>query len=102
MAATIRLSQQHSCSLDHLVGGSEQRLRHVETQDFCGLQVDDELELGCPYHWQLRCFLPFEDASGIDANLAIPISRTRSVAHQATDFDILAEGIDRGQPMMRR
>src|SRR6516162_11505193 len=34
MAATIRLSQQHSCSLDHLVGEREQ-LVHVLLTELC-------------------------------------------------------------------
>jgi hypothetical protein len=29
VAAAIRLSQQHSCSFDHLVGAGEKRRRHV-------------------------------------------------------------------------
>jgi len=32
MAAAIRLSQQHSCSLDHLVGAGEQRWRDDEAK----------------------------------------------------------------------
>src|SRR6516162_11229492 len=46
MAAAIRLSQQHSCSLDHLVGGSLQGQRNRQAQRLRGLEVDDELELG--------------------------------------------------------
>src|SRR5262249_59317853 len=30
------------------------------------------------------------------------LSGGRSIAHQAADFDILAERVDRGQPMVRR
>jgi len=33
-------------SFDHLVGGREQRLRHVEAEHPRGLGVDNQLELG--------------------------------------------------------
>ena len=46
MAAAIRLSQQHSCSFDHLVGAGEQRRRHVEAERLRHDQVNDEVELG--------------------------------------------------------
>src|SRR5215472_14552432 len=102
MAAAIRLSQQHSCSLDHLVGGAQQRRRYVKPENSCGLQVDDELELRRPYHRQVGWLLPLEDAPCIDTDLPIPFSRARSVAHQPADFDMLPECINRRQPIVRR
>jgi len=38
MAAAIRLSQQHSCSLDHLVGAGKQRI-HSQAPQF-GLIIE--------------------------------------------------------------
>jgi hypothetical protein len=36
---------------DHLVGACEQRGRHLDSKRFCGLQIDDELELGQLQDW---------------------------------------------------
>jgi hypothetical protein len=37
--------------LDHLVGGGQQRFRDGQAEGFCGLEVDDELELGVLEDW---------------------------------------------------
>jgi hypothetical protein len=44
MAAAIRLSQQHSCSLDHLVGAREQARWDFKTECLGGSKINDELE----------------------------------------------------------
>src|SRR6516162_10934973 len=46
MAATIRLSQQHSCSFDHLVGAQQERLRNGQAECLGGREIDDKLESG--------------------------------------------------------
>src|SRR5262245_7736449 len=53
MAAAIRLSQQHSCSFDHLVGAGEQRRRHIKAKHFRRLEVDHKLVLGRSLHIRL-------------------------------------------------
>jgi hypothetical protein len=46
MAAAIHLSQQHSCSFDHLIGAGEQRRGDFEAQRLRGIAVDYQLEFG--------------------------------------------------------
>src|SRR5215471_5875663 len=94
MAATIRLSQQHSCSFDHLVGDGEQPRREGQAKRFRGLQVDDELEFGGPQHWQVRRLLAFENASYVDTGLTIRVFEVGAVGHQSARVGELAQIID--------
>ena len=56
MAAAIRLSQQHSCSLDHLVGDGRQTGRDLEAERFRGFEIDHELEFCGLHHRQIARF----------------------------------------------
>ena len=51
--------------------------------------VDDELDFARLHDRQVRGLSAVEDATGIDANLAIPIHSAGSVAHQPTGFDVV-------------
>src|SRR5947208_2060817 len=64
-------------SLDHLVGALQQRLRHGEAKRLGGLQVDDQLELDRLLHRQVGGLGPFEDLSGVNAELAKDRSAAR-------------------------
>ena len=46
---------------DHLVGNSEQFIRHVEAQCLGGVQVDDQLELGRLHDRKISGLLALED-----------------------------------------
>jgi len=81
---------------DHLVGAGEQHGRHVEPERAGGRQIDDEIELGRLYHRQIGGLLAFQDASGIDTNLAIGFGDAGPVADQAAGFGVPAQVIDRG------
>src|ERR1700686_2600634 len=60
-----------AASLDHLVGGRQQRFRDGEAEGLGGLEVDDQFELGGLLHRQIGSFLAFENTAGIDANLVV-------------------------------
>jgi len=56
--------------LDHLVRGRQQRFRDGEAERLGGLEVDDEFEFRGLLDREIGWFLAFENAAGIDANLA--------------------------------
>jgi hypothetical protein len=43
-------------SFDHLVGAQQERFRYLETEDLCGGQIKDKIELGRLLDWQGRRF----------------------------------------------
>ena len=48
-----------SASFDHVVGEGEQRLRDRQTERRGGLEVNDQLELGRPFDWNVAGLCPF-------------------------------------------
>src|SRR5215831_4257749 len=102
MAAAIRLSQQHSCSLDYLVSGYEQLVGHGEAQSLRGFEIDRQLERGRLQDRQFGRFRTLENAAGIDARLAIRPGEAGRIADQAACFDVIAQFVDRRNRMSRR
>src|SRR6516165_6129485 len=90
MEAAIRLSQQLSCSLDHLVGTREQRRRNVDAECFCGREVDHQLEFSREFDRQVAGLFAFENPADVDAGAAKSIRLTWSVADQAANLNELA------------
>jgi len=89
-------------SLDHLIGGRQQRFRDGEPERFGGLEVDDKLNFCGLLHRQIGRFVAFENAPGIYANLVVVISDAAAIAHQAAGQGELAVCVDRGQRMASR
>src|SRR5262249_8001253 len=86
-------------SFDHLVGGSQQLVRHSEAEHPGGRGVDDEFELARLHDPQIRRLCALEGATGGDPNLTKPTDNVRSVAHQPTDFRVIAHRVDRREPV---
>src|SRR5215475_3574507 len=80
-------------SFDHLVGGSQQLVRHSEAEHPGGRGVDDEFELARLHDRQIRRLRALEDAAGVDADLAVSIPQTRTVAYQPADFGMFGAWI---------
>src|SRR5215472_7620380 len=102
MAATIRLSQQHSCSLDHLVGAGEHARRQLKAERLCCLEVDDQLVLGGRLYRQIGRLLALENAIDVAGCAALLVDLISSIGDQAATGDESADGVDRGQPMRGR
>src|SRR5262245_28514385 len=70
-----------AASFDHLVGSGKERRRYGEPEHAGGFGVDDEFELRCLHHGQVRGLRALENATYIDADLAIGVDDIGPIAN---------------------
>src|ERR1700730_3470818 len=86
-------------SVDHLVGTREQHRRDFEADRPRGLEVDNELELVYLLDRQVTRVDALKNSTGVNTAFVIALMQDRSIAHQATGFDELAEFVKRRDGM---
>jgi hypothetical protein len=87
-------------SFDHLVGAGEQRWRHLEAERFGSFEVDYQLVFGRRLNRQVGRLLALEDAINVADRRTELAHDVGSVGDQAAAGDEIAEGVDRGQPVV--
>src|SRR5438876_11729171 len=102
MAATIRLSQQHSCSLDHLVGTGDETRRDFEAERLRGDQIDDKLKLRWLLDWYIAGFCPAKNFIYVIGRAPEPFRVTWSVRHEPPTANKVASAEDRWKSRAKR
>jgi hypothetical protein len=60
-------------SFDYLVGARQHARRHFEAERLRGRKINDQLELGRQFDWEIGGFSALENPAGVDAGTAIGI-----------------------------
>src|SRR5262249_12323099 len=81
-------------SLDHLGGAGEQRRREGESERFCRLEVDKELELSGLINRDVARFGPFQDLVHVIGHAPEQLRQIHGVTHQRTGLHVIAVGTD--------
>src|SRR5215470_1849927 len=80
-------------SLDHLVGDGEHTRGNGKAERFCGLEVDDQLELSRLHYRQVGRLFALENAARVKSDLSERPSETGSVTYEPADPDELSRRI---------
>src|SRR5215471_9064064 len=87
---------------DHLVGDGEHACRNGEAELLSRRSVDNELEFGRLQHRQVGGLSALEDGTGIEADLMKHVREVGSIAHQPAGCHMVADRINRRNPVVRR
>ena len=79
---------------DDLIGADEQARRDFEAERPGGSQIDHQVELARLHDRQIANLFAFKNPTDINPRLSIAVVDIRSIAHQASDIDELAQKID--------
>ena len=95
MAAAIRLSQQHSCSFDHLVGAQDQPDWDFMPDRSSGLKIDDKLEAGRLLDRQIGRLDAAQQLGELPAHdVSVQLNDQRSVSDEALSVALASQGGD--------
>ena len=82
---------------NHLVGTSEQRLRHGKAERLRALQVDDRLVLGWRLHWQISRLLALENAIDVTSCEPVLVNQVGPIRGKSASSDEDTIEVDGGQ-----
>src|SRR5262249_41722498 len=88
-------------SLNHLVGACEQCRRNRKAKRLCSVEVDNQIELGRLYNWQLGRLGTLENSSGIVAREPPLVWDAGTIADQGTSSGQLAVSVNCRDAMLR-
>src|SRR5262249_27610212 len=76
-------------SLDHLVGAQEERLGNLQSEHPGSGQIDNEVELGWLFDWEVGRLCAAQNLVDILGRAPEQVGHVCSIGHQASRFDVL-------------
>src|SRR5262249_58886670 len=96
MAATIRLSQQHSCSFDHLVGAGDEHIRQGYPEQRRRLEIDGHEKARRLLDRHLGWLGAARNLVDVARDVVEQPHEVEAITDQRAGLNVLAECYDRG------